>query len=212
MRKFWKKATNNKGSKDMAICGQCGKPAVASVGDNPLCVDCHLKFEQAMEIQSARCIREMNYLIGSIESVAGVPSGVLARYPEPQPVIHQGPLTFHNIKVDRSVVGSINTGEVQRIDVAMSHIMSSGDEELAGALKEFTEAVLAASELDADSKNELVEQISFLASQSILPKEKQKRGIIKTVLLGVTTTVTMSASLLTIWDKLQPILEKVLSH
>jgi hypothetical protein len=49
---------------------------------------------------------------------------------------------FHNIKVDRSVIGSINTGEVKRIDVAMSHIGAYGNEELVKALKEFTEAVI----------------------------------------------------------------------
>jgi len=124
-------------------------------------------------------------------------------------MVHQGPLTFHNIKVDQSVVGSINTGEVQRIDVAMDRIKISGNEELVKILKKFTEAVIAETKLDAELKNHIIEQISFLASQSVLPKGKQKSGIVKAVLLGVKDTVSTIVSLSSLWDKLDPLLERV---
>src|SRR5207247_9593391 len=59
--------------------------------------------------------------------------------PEPTPIIQRGPMNFHNIKIDRSVVGAINSGDVQRIEVAMNNINAHGGEVLAAALKEFTE-------------------------------------------------------------------------
>ena len=192
----------------MPSCSQCGKPAIVLVGNNPLCVDCHLKFQQAIQIQNASLMQEINYLTDMMETTVGI-YGVLPRYKVPQPMVHQGPLTFHNIKVDRSVIGSINTGEVQRIDVAMSHIKTSGNEELAKALKEFTETVIAEAKLDTELKNQIIEQISFLASQSALPKEKQKSGIVKAVLLGIKYTVSTIATLSPLWDKLQPLLERI---
>lgn len=191
----------------MAACTQCGKSAIVSVNNNPLCVDCHLKFQQAIRIQNDSLIQTLNYLTDMAEASIGL-YGILPRYEVPQPIVHQGPLTFHNIKVDRSVVGSINTGEVQRIYVAMSHIKNSGNEGLVKALKEFTEAVIAETRLDAEAKNQIIEQISFLASRSVLPKEKRKSGIVKAVLLGVKDTISTIASLSHIWDKLQPLFER----
>ena len=192
----------------MPSCSQCGKPAIVSVGNNPLCVDCYLKFQQAIQIQNTMLVQEMNYLTDMMETTVGL-YGILPRYKVPQPMVHQGPLTFHNIKVDQSVVGSINTGEVQRIDVAMSHIKTSGNEELVKALKEFTEAVIAETKLDAELKNQIIEQISFLASQSALPKEKRKIGIVKAVLLAVKNTVSTMVMLSSLWSKLQLLLEHI---
>jgi len=139
----------------MPSCSQCGKPAVVQVAKNPLCIDCYLKLQQAIQMQDARCVQEMNYLIDAIEARVGL-YGVLPRYQVPQSIIHQGSLTFHNIKVDRSVIGSINTGEVKHIDVCMSHIKTSGNEELVKALKDFTEAVISETKLNNDLKNQII--------------------------------------------------------
>jgi len=192
----------------MPSCSQCGKPAIISVDNNPLCVDCYLKFQQAMQIQDTMYVKEMNYLTDMMEATVGL-YGVLPKYKVRQPVVYQGPLTFHNIKVDQSVIGSINTGEVQRIDVAMSHIKTSGNEEFVKALKEFTEAVITETKLDAELKNQIIEQISFLTSQSALPKEKRKSGIIKAVLPAVKNMVSTMVALSSLWDKLQPLLEHI---
>jgi len=42
-----------------------------------------------------------------------------------------------------------------------------------------------------------------------LPKGKQKSGIVKAVLLGVKDTVSTIVSLSSLWDKLDPLLERV---
>jgi len=161
-----------------------------------------------MQIQDTMYVKEMNYLTDMMEATVGL-YGVLPKYKIRQPVVYQGPLTFHNIKVDQSVIGSINTGEVQRIDVAMSHIKTSGNEELVKALKEFTEAVIAETKLDAELKNQIIEQISFLTSQSALPKEKRKSGIIKAVLLAVKNMASTIVALSPLWNNLQPLLEHI---
>ncbi len=190
----------------MPSCNQCGKPAVATVGNNPLCVDCLLKLQQTIQIQDDRYVQKINYLIDSMEATVGL-YGVLPRYKTPQPIIHQGALTFHNIKVDQSIIGSINTGEAKRIDVYMGHIKTSGNEELVKALKDFTEAFISETKLSNDLKNQILEQTSFLTSQSLLPKEKRKTGIIKALLSSVKDAVSTIVALSLLWGTLQPLFE-----
>ena len=110
-----------------------------------------------------------------------------------------------------SVIGAINTGEVKRIDVTMDYIKTSGNNELAQALKEFTQAVIDEKEIEIKMKNEIIEQISFITSQAALPKEKQKTSVVKTVLLAIKDTISTISSLMLLWGKLQPLLERVFS-
>jgi hypothetical protein len=169
----------------VASCIQCGKTAIVSVGGNPLCVDCYLKLVQAIQIQYDVHAREANYLMDEMEAAVGL-YGLLPspRFEVYQPMVHQGPLTFHNIKVDQSVVGSINTGEVQRIDVAMDRIKISGNEELVKILKKFTEAVITETKLDAELKNHIIEQ-NFISCLSIcFAKRKTKVWYCKSCIIG----------------------------
>lgn len=195
----------------MTQCGQCGKPAVVSVGGNPLCVDCNLKLQQAISLRDARYASEMNYLTEQMESVVGLP-GSLPRYQVPQPIIHQGVSHFHNIKVDNSVVGSINTGNVQNIDVTMSQIKAAGDKQLVQSLKAFTEAVINEVKIQKDQKNEIIEQLSFLMTELKAPQETRRKSVIKNVLSAIKDAVSTSTELLTLWDRLFPLLMRIFFH
>lgn len=115
-------------------------------------------------------------------------------------------LIFNNINVDRSVVGAINTAEVKQIDIAMSKIKNSGNEELAKAVKEFTEAVISEIKLNNETKNQILELISFLTKQSLLNKEKRQNSIIKAILPSVKSLISTIALLVNLWTKLKPLL------
>ena len=190
----------------MPLCNQCGKkPAIYLVGNNPLCMDCYTKLQQTV-IQGIPYLQaEINYLTDSIESITGT-YGVLPRYKIPQPITTQSALTFNNINVDRSVIGVINTAEVKQIDITMSKIKNSGNEELTKAVKEFTEAVISETKLNNDTKNQIIELISFLTKQSLLNKEKRQNSIIKAVLTHVESLISTIALLLPLWTKLRPLL------
>ena len=56
----------------MQSCNQCGKPAVVLVGNNPLCVECYLKFQQASKIFYDTLIQEENYLTDMMEAAVGL--------------------------------------------------------------------------------------------------------------------------------------------
>jgi hypothetical protein len=110
----------------------------------------------------------MNHALDEMADVSGLPqsmSGPRIQIPE----IPQGPLIFNNIKVANSTVGAINTGTVQAIDVTLTYLHSGGNDKARDALKILTEAILSTRALSVNQKNELVDQVAYLAEQAATP-------------------------------------------
>src|SRR6266581_642218 len=110
----------------MTPCSQCGKPAVFELNGHPICVDCNLKVQQAFQIRDNALKEYENFLLDEMDSAIGIGS-VGPRHTIQTPVIHQGPMNFHNINVDRSVVGAINTGNVKKMEVALNNIHATNE-------------------------------------------------------------------------------------
>jgi hypothetical protein len=148
----------------------------------------------------------MNFLLDQADAVTGL-SGVFPRMAIPQSpaIVKGGAVTLNNIRVDHSVVGAINTAEVQRIDIALSDIKIGGQEELAAQLRDFTEAVIASTELNREIKDDVLGQVSFLAQQVQAP-QKSAPGILKSVASGVAVAISSVNSLVVLWTKLHPLL------
>ena len=66
-----------------------------------------------------------NRAAADLESIVGLP-GMLPRIQIPP--LPSAPLTLNNIKVDNSVVGSINTGNVRAIDVNLTYLYGAGND------------------------------------------------------------------------------------
>ena len=106
-------------------CYNCGKPAMYLVGPEgkevPLCLDCNLKHTQMLAIQNEQLEREMDFLTDHMEFTAGLPSGVLPRYPKRQTkIIQGGTVTLNNIHVSDSNIGVLNTGNLEMVDSAIT--------------------------------------------------------------------------------------------
>jgi hypothetical protein len=110
-------------------------------------------------------------------------------------------MVFNNIHVENSTVGVINTGDVQTIDSVVSSAKTAGNESLALALKNFTEAVLDSGDLQQDQKNDVIGQLAFLSQQAIA-KTKQAPSVIRSIVSGIERTVNGAASLVTLWPLL----------
>ena len=64
------------------------------------------------------------------------------RFPtRPRPVVVAG-TKLHNINVNNSVVGTINTGSIGTVDQSISALVQSGEPEIAKAIKALSEAIL----------------------------------------------------------------------
>src|SRR2546422_8048925 len=114
-------------------CSECSSPAKVAVDGHPLCVEHYRMFEEAQSIRLRNILAYRNELVGQMEVGGGLPAGALG-YRTPRPVFQTGPTTNHNIRIDRSVVGVINTGHIDRLRISLSEIQNRGDEATADAL------------------------------------------------------------------------------
>ena len=185
-----------------ALCSQCGKPALAEVSGKLLCLDCAQRWDELISAPIERQANLLNVLAGFAEMHTGFPMPRLQ-----MSRTNRGPITLNNIHVANSVVGSINTGEIDKLNLVMSHMRVAGQEELAKALQEFTQAVIDSHEMPADDKNSALEYLSFLASQSTLPTEERQPAVAKAVIPTLERTITRAGAIASLWSALKPLLE-----
>jgi hypothetical protein len=189
----------------MAVCNQCGRPAIVSRHGHPLCVECNLKFEQAAQMQQRAIMQQMNFLLDQADAITGIPAG-LPRYDVSEPIVHKGPMTFHTINVNRSVVGAVNTGTVRQMEVALNHVHIANENiELETALKEFAEAVIQEVSLTAEVRNEILQQLTALTEQLTKPAQSRSLGVIKAFLLSVAANIA-STPLVAHWENIKHLL------
>ncbi len=132
-------------------------------GGIPLCVDHYLKMQQAAYLQASILAANVNFLIGQLDlSMGGIPT---PRVELPRPPFVGDTLTLNNISVANSTVGAINTGTIQHLDSAISIMQGQGNEKVAEAIRELTQAVVDSAELGNATKNELAELLESLVSQ-----------------------------------------------
>lgn len=188
-------------------CDQCGKPAFYKYDNGAyLCVDCDYKVKQGQYLEFVQNASMLNQLAGEMEMMTGV-GGVIPRIQIPQP-IYSGH-TVHNIRVDNSVIGAINTGQIKNLNVALDNIQNAGSPTLADALQKLTEAVLGSSELPPEQKTAAVEHLSHIANQAALSKGQRQSAIGTTVLQGFERIISVSTGLLNIWRSVKPLVEQL---
>ena len=193
-----------------AKCSQCNNSALYNVEGNLLCLNCFTIYQNNTYRSINYLANEANFALDFIDSIIGIPTNTPRYKPIPlNPIIHNAPIVFNNIKVDNSFVGSINTGNIHRIDIAIDHMKSPEDGELVKGLKDFTEAILTSNETTIELKNQLVEQISFISEEILKIPEKKQKSIVKTIMANVKASIILIDPLLKIWDKIEPILKTI---
>lgn len=188
-------------------CQQCGRPALIAYdnGQVRLCLDCNLKFIQANAIQQRQLERQVNAAYADMDAIVGL-SPSAPPFPEGNPV-HLHGATFHNIRVENSAVGMINTGAIETVDAAVTAINASGEPDLGRAFAELCEAVVADGELDEATKNKLLEMLSLMSTEATAPKEHRRSSAIRPVLQEVASLLGGSVALATLWEKIKPLVD-----
>jgi hypothetical protein len=198
------------------MCSQCPeKPAIGEVGGLPVCVECYTKLqtahaaEQNARLQQMRhAMAMMNYSEDLMWSMVGLGPRRSVQIPT-MPV--SGPVTLNNIKLDNSVVGAINTGNVHDIDVNLSQLHEAGLDKVSDAISALTQAVVGDQKASVDEKNALLEQIAFLSSQATARAQQRKPGMIKAAMGAIATTATTITSIAGAWQSCEPLLKKIFS-
>jgi hypothetical protein len=171
-----------------------------------LCVDCWHKVEVTKTLAMRMSAIGMNYAMDQMDEISGLP-GTGARIQVPE--IPKGPIILHNIKVDNSVVGAINTGDVQAIDVNLTYLERAGNDKARDAFKVLTEAILTETSITDTERHELLEQVTFLSEQSVAAAKDRKPGLIKATLASLTQTATTVTSVAAAWQIAWPILKSL---
>ncbi len=183
------------------LCSQCSKPAVFNGPIGPLCLDCTFKYQQIMDNQIANQERAINFLMDEMDMTFGI-GRIGARFPERKPpIIQAAPVTMNNLNIDRSIIGAVNTGVVNQLEVNMKNISQGADE-----VKKFTEAVLKDKKLGKQQKEEIIQQLSYLVQQLRLPEQNRNISVIKAVGKATMEIINFSASLVALWVPIKGLL------
>ncbi|HET6841757.1 MAG TPA: hypothetical protein VFK06_08735 [Candidatus Angelobacter sp.] len=116
--------------------------------------------------------------------------------------------TNTTIHIENSSIANLNLGsQIGTITASLNQVVE-GDQsqkEFAQALQEFTQAVIRASLSDADKK-EVVETLSLLATEATRKPEERSKGILKAAVAWIPSVVSTATQLVTLWDKVTPII------
>jgi hypothetical protein len=199
----------------MAVCDQCGKPALVNVANHPLCIGCYSLLQrtenarvEAANDQLRLLFAHQNQLAAEMDWMMGFgPASPRVNIPaKGSPQYNM----FHSVNVgEGSTVGAITTGSAQSIAVAIGTTEKQGNTDLAAALKAFTDA-LAIEPVADEQKREMSEQLATLSEELTRPKEARRRAVIGPMLDGLSKAVSISSGLVSLWEKLHPLLTQAL--
>ena len=193
----------------MPTCSQCSTPAFVQYEAGLLCVDHHLKHQQAAWYSFACAASVANHLSDEIAQGMGnilPPNYIII----PKPPSMGDKLTLNHIDIKGSNVGMVNTGvikHVSNLDASITVFKAAGQNELGESLRQFTQ-LLWSSELAPSTKEEVAEQVALLAGQVQAEPLQRSRGIFKSVLRGVKETIGTAGTLAQAWYRLQQLLEQ----
>jgi len=195
-------------------CSQCDRQAVAGVteGQIPLCVDHHFTFTKTSYLQAVMVASHLNYTEQQLYVSTG---GLLplTQYNLPQPTFLGEAPVFNSIRIDKSAIGVLNTGTISNlkdVEFTVELMNSQGQEEVAHSIAELTEAVINNGNVSIECKEEISEQLRFIASQVNVKQDERQPGVAKAVLSGIRTNIATIAALVTIFDKVEPVIRRYL--
>ena len=145
-------------------CHQCERPGIYKYNDAIiLCLECHVKAsdvqyrDDQIRLQQALLNAAMlNKANDDLHAVAPwgprsspIPVAAIAK------VANKGTTLTNNIAINNSNVGVLNTGDLAKIDAAVTVTQGSDAEELGLVIKRLTESVVATEELTDETKKEV---------------------------------------------------------
>jgi hypothetical protein len=192
------------------ICTQCrARQAMYDYeGGHSLCLNCHDQLQRIERENDAYNRAVAHYLEEKIYFDMGL-SNTPPRVPVPPPaptraIIQQDNRKMTTISIDRSNIGMLNTGQirdVQRIDVNVSQLAQAGQETIASALKNLTEAVAQSEAISDEQRSDLLDQLGELSTQATLPPEQRtKSGVLKAIVGGIGATLQSAGGLAEVWS------------
>ena len=112
-----------------------------------------------------------------------------------------------HLHIENSQIANLNLGsQVGTINAAIQSLETK-DVEVAKGLKQLTEAVLSQQQLSVSAKQEIVEVLSTIAESAAKAPDQRPTGPLKASLAYIPTLIGVSSQLVTLWDKLEPLIK-----
>jgi hypothetical protein len=187
-----------------APCGQCSRAGIIAVNGTALCVDCYYRFEVARTLGFRMAAIGMNLAADEMDAITGL------RNFSPRiqvPDMPKGPFILNNIKVDNSVVGSINTGNVQSIDVSVTVLREAGNDKISNALKALAEVIANNHDITAPDKDSMLDQVAYLSEQAVAAAKDRRPGIIQAAVASITQGAAAVTDIARAWAAAAPLLK-----
>ncbi len=125
---------------------------------------------------------------------------------------HMAKRTKIDISLHDSSIGVLNTGEIRNIEsisVSVTALSSKGYSEVANALKALTESVTRSAEMSPRERTELLDNLEELSRQAALAEKKRaKPAVIKSILLGISTTLAGVGGVAEVWSTWGPTIQR----
>lgn len=113
---------------------------------------------------------------------------------------------MHNIHVNNSVVGTINTGSIGTVDQSISALVQSGEPTLADAIKGLSEGILQSGDLTRNQKNELIESLSVISREAATPLETRQNTVAMALLEKAMKVTALANDITDVCQKWWPVL------
>jgi hypothetical protein len=188
------------------VCSGCERPAIQGYPTDDkdvtlwFCLDCSIKYEQMLDARIERDERHINYLEDVIADTYGVPR-TGPKYPPRPPRLQVKGVTLNNIHIKDSTVGVVNTGSIQRVDVAIGALNRAGEEGVADAVRQLAEAIASTNDLEPAKKNDAMEMLGAIASEATQPAKNRRTAVMRPVLNAMIETIKTSAALASLSGK-----------
>lgn len=190
-------------------CSQCNTSAVLKMKGTYLCIDCFSKLQEANYLTHIQLASICNQLLDDMDDIAGLPR-TGGRYQIPtRTTINAGKTTYNNIQVKDSIVGTINTGNVKKLDSSVSAMRGENRQELANAIQQLTQVILNAPDLEPSDKDSALECLSFLSDQALTPEMERQPTVSKTIVSTLEKILANTGSIASIWSVVKPLFDGI---
>ena len=186
-------------------CSQCDRPAYYQTSDGVgLCVSCNglvVDANYKSFLMNASMINQanddMDMAVGFSLNSGRIPVAALA-------MAISGNKTQNHIVVSNSNVGSVNTGDLAKINATITISQGTDMEEVGLHVKSLTEAIIHSTELAEKQKKELVDLIAELMAQMA---GRRSKPVIQSLVCGVSSTIGGATKLAVLAEQLFKLLE-----
>jgi hypothetical protein len=190
-------------------CNQCPRPAFYLVGqddDIPLCIDCYEKVSRIEYRDFIQNAAMTNHAMDEMDAISGFPIAG-GRMPIGDLVkMGQKLNTYNNITISESQIGVVNTGDLVRIDAAITLSKGSDVEEVGRHVGALAQAVMDSGQIDAQQRAEIVELLQELSDQAI---KGRKKSVMSSIMRSISEKTSGIIGLATLSDKLLNALESL---